>query len=138
MTIISWIIEKAQHSLDFFDTLISENQVFLKYKIIPFFIEYAECAFIKRNAPCNFIFQHNRKQLHFVVCDAKNRKVCLVAKIYSKLYAPPKRVVLFLKNFLRTSAKILLYRCKALPSKRVTQGVTHGRFTDHRAFLSAI
>ena len=74
---------------------ISENQVFLKHKIIPFFIEYAECAFIKRNAPCNFIFQHNRKQLHFVMCDAKNRKVCLVAKIYSKHYAPPKRVVLF-------------------------------------------
>lgn len=33
--------------------------------------------------PCNFIFQHNRKQLHFVMCDAKNRKVCLAAKIFS-------------------------------------------------------
>ena len=33
--------------------------------------------------PCNFIFQHNRKQLLFVVCDVKNRKVCLVAKIFS-------------------------------------------------------
>ena len=29
------------------------------------------------------------------MCDAKNRKVCLVAKIYSKHYAPPERVVLF-------------------------------------------
>jgi len=59
------------------------------------FTEYAECAFIKGNTPCNFIFQHNRKQLHFVMCDAKNRKVCLVAKIYSKHHAPPERVVLF-------------------------------------------
>lgn len=31
----------------------------------------------------------------FVMCDVKNRKVCLVAKIYPKPYAPPKRVVLF-------------------------------------------
>ena len=63
--------------------------------MIPFFTEYAECAIIEENMPCNFIFQHNRKQLHFVMCDAKNRKVCLVAKIYSKHYAPPERVVLF-------------------------------------------
>jgi len=76
------------------NTGISGNQVFLKYKMIPFFTEYAECAIIK-DTPCNFIFQHNRKQLHFVMCDAKNRKVCLVAKIYSKHYAPPERVVLF-------------------------------------------
>ena len=31
----------------------------------------------------------------FVMCDVKNRKVCLVAKICSKLYAPPERVVFF-------------------------------------------
>lgn len=49
--------------------------------------------------PCNFIFQHNRKLLLFVVCDVKNRKVYLVAKIYSKIYAPPKRVVLFFEKF---------------------------------------
>ena len=74
---------------------ISGNQVFLKYKMIPFFTEYAECAIIKENTPCNFIFQHNRKQLLFVMCDAKNRKVCLVANTYFKPYAPPERVVLF-------------------------------------------
>ena len=52
--------------------------------MISFFIEYAEYAIIKENTPCNFIFQHNRKQMLFVMCDVKNRKVCLVAKIYSK------------------------------------------------------
>ena len=51
--------------------------------MISFFIQYTECAIIKENTPCNFIFQHNRKQLLFVVCDSKNRKVCLVAKIFS-------------------------------------------------------
>ena len=51
--------------------------------MISFFTEYAECAIIKENTPCNFIFQHNRKQLYFVMCDAKNRKVCLVAKNFS-------------------------------------------------------
>ena len=45
--------------------------------MIPFFTEYAECAIIKENTPCNFIFQHNRKQLYFVMCDAKNRKVSI-------------------------------------------------------------
>ncbi len=29
------------------------------------------------------------------MCDAKNRKVCLVANTYFKPYAPPERVVLF-------------------------------------------
>ena len=63
--------------------------------MISFFTKYVECAIIKENTPCNFIFQHNRKQMLFVMCDVKNRKVCLVAKIYPKPYAPPKRVVLF-------------------------------------------
>lgn len=51
--------------------------------MISFFTKYAECAIIEENTPCNFIFQHNRKLLLFAVCDAKNRKVCLVAKIFS-------------------------------------------------------
>lgn len=51
--------------------------------MISFFMKCAECTIIKGNTPCNFIFQHNRKQMLFVMCDAKNRKVCLVAKIFS-------------------------------------------------------
>ena len=39
--------------------------------------------------------------MHFVMCDVKNRKVCLVAKIYSKHYAPPERVVLFYTQMAR-------------------------------------
>ena len=77
---------------------ISGNQVFLKYWTMLFFTEYAECAIIKENTPCNFIFQHNRKQLLFVMCDAKNRKVCLVANTYFKPYAPPKRWCFFISK----------------------------------------
>ena len=37
--------------------------------MISFFTKYVECAIIKENTPCNFIFQHNRKQMLFSVDD---------------------------------------------------------------------